>query len=167
MRNVNRILTIVIFLLVVGVGANVVIGEVVGSLGCPPVSYSPTVGFDVGWDGANETVTVRHAGGDELAPGDDHGTVALFVSITDAETGAESRITWINESAGRPPVEEGDMLRIEQSGTGSALSPGDRVRVLWRGDIGYHHPFWCFDQGVGTHLIGEQRISSETPNETS
>jgi len=67
---------------------------------------------------------------------------------------------WMNEEIGDPPIKEGDALQIEQSETEITLSPGDEVRVWWRGNIGYHWPFWCYNQGVGNHVLGISQISS-------
>lgn len=79
-------------------------------------------------------MVLTHTGGDTLAPDDKHGTVALFVRITDNKTGAVDRVTWFNGSVGTPPVGEGDSLTIKQSATTIVLSRGDTVHIWWRGD---------------------------------
>lgn len=162
----KRVTKSIIFVLILAVGGYFITGAVASQLGCPPVSYTPQTAYDIQWDAQNEAVTVRHAGGDAIGPNDDQGTVALFVTITYADTGVEERVTWVNESTGGQAVKEGDTLRIAQSSTDGALSPGDRVRVWWRGDIGHPQPFWCFNQGVGNHLMADQNISVATPTAT-
>lgn len=164
MKRGSKVVLVLFFLLMVG--TPFAVGEFIRHTGCPAVSYVPQVNFDAEWDAEDETLVVRHGGGDALSPDDNQGTVKLFVTITDAETGAEQRVTWfkpggyLRKSIGNPPVEDGDALTINQSATGFVLSPGDTVRVWWRGDIGYPQPFWCFDQGVGNHLLAKQNISS-------
>lgn len=59
----------------------------------PPTSYTPTVAFDISWHPENNTVDVYHVGGDSLSPNDDEGTVGLFVTITDDNSGNTNRIT--------------------------------------------------------------------------
>lgn len=125
---------------------------------CPMGTYTPTVRFDVKWDSATETVSITHAGGDELSPSDDHGTISLFVMVVDDGTEREEQLMWMNQNAGEPPVRMGDSFTIQQSQTNIVLSPGDEIRVIWRGNIGYHWPPWCFNQGVGNHVVWIDRI---------
>lgn len=130
------------------------------NIGCEVGQYGPNVKFETAFDATNETVTVSHAGGDQLSPKDDEGTIALFVTITDADTGTKERIMWMNKKIGDPPIKTGATLQIGQSETEITLSPGDVVRVWWRGNIGYHWPLWCYNQGKGNHLVGKAQISS-------
>lgn len=141
-----------------------VVGGFIERSGCPPTSYTPTVAFDITWHPENNTVDVYHVGGDSLSPNDDEGTVALFITIRDDKSGNSNRITWfdsggiLREKVGVPPVTEGDAFSVHESDVPFTLSGGDLVRVLWRGNIGHPQPFWCFNQGVGNHLLGEKTL---------
>lgn len=158
----NKLIGLVVVLLVIS--SLVGLAHIQRQRGCEAVSYVPGANWNTTWDSKTETLTVIHGGGDEFALNDDEGTIALFVRLTDTDTGNTEKIVWLNESVGNPPVKTGDTVRITQSETTMALAPGDSVHIVWRGNIGYPQlEFWCYNPGVGNHVIGIERIPEHHP----
>jgi len=103
---------------------------------------APTSEFEGSYDNATGTVTVTHAGGDQLTGQ----SVALVVTDVDANT--TTRLVWANEST--LPVAEGDSFavddpRVDANGDGNYLDAdgsvgfylesGDTVDVVWTGRL--------------------------------
>ena len=103
---------------------------------------APSADFEGSYDNATGTVTVTHAGGDDLT-GD---SVALVV--TDADTNETTRLLWGNEST--LPVAEGDSFAVDDprvdanddgnyldadGSVGFYLESGDTVDVVWTGRL--------------------------------
>jgi len=101
---------------------------------------TPTADFEGSYDNATGTVTVTHAGGDDLT-GD-----AVAVVVTDADTNATTRLLWANEST--LPLTEGDSIAVDDprvdanddgnyldgdASVGFYLESGDTVDVVWTG----------------------------------
>lgn len=120
-------------------------GLVVGP-GADYRTATPSVTFDGSFDAADGSVTLTHAGGDELTQ---RSTTALTVVVTDADTNATTRLTWADETSGLP-LSEGDSFtvddpRVDSDGDGNYLDgdasvgfyldDGDEVAVVWTGRL--------------------------------
>ena len=103
---------------------------------------APAADFAGSYDNATGTVTVTHAGGDELTG------EAVALVVTDADTDSTSRLLWANESTF--PVTEGDSFSVDDprvdanddgnyldadGSVGFYLEPGDTVDVVWTGRL--------------------------------
>jgi FlaG/FlaF family flagellin (archaellin) len=119
-------------------------GLVVGP-GADYRTATPSVEVEGSYNTATGTVTLTHAGGDELTS---RSTTRLAVHVTDADTDATTRLTWATESS--LPVSEGvsftvDDPRVDSNGDGDYLDadrsvgfylePGDTVEIVWTGRL--------------------------------
>ena len=90
-----------------------------------------------------DTVTVTHAGGDDLT---DRNTDSVALAVTDTDTDATTRVLWADEAS--LPVTEGDSFTVDDptvdsngddnyldadGSVGFYLEPGDTVEVVWTG----------------------------------
>lgn len=107
---------------------------------------TPTVTVDGSYDAADGSVTLTHAGGDELTR---RSTSELAVVVTDADENATTRLTWADDDSGLP-LTEGDTFtvddpRVDSNGDGNFLDgdgsvgfyleAGDTVEVVWTGRL--------------------------------
>jgi len=107
---------------------------------------APSADFEGSYDNATGTVTVTHAGGDDLTRGS---TQSVAVVVTDADNDTTTRLLWANESRGLP-VSEGDSFAIDDpsvdadgdgdyldadGSVGFYLESGDTVDVVWVGRL--------------------------------
>jgi len=107
---------------------------------------TPSVSIDGSYDAADGSVTLTHAGGDELTQ---RSTTELAVVVTDADTSETTRRTWADEEQGFP-LSEGDAFtvddpRVDSDGDGNYLDgdgsvgfyleDGDTVEVVWSGRL--------------------------------
>lgn len=107
---------------------------------------APSADFEGSYDNTTGTVTVTHAGGDELAGGS---TQSVALVVTDADNDTTTRLSWANESSGLP-VSEGDSFAVDDprvdanddgnyldadGSVGFYLEQGDTVEVVWTGRL--------------------------------
>jgi hypothetical protein len=107
---------------------------------------TPTVEIEGSYDASTGTVTVTHAGGDDLTA---RSTTRLALVATDADRNATTRLTWADESGGLP-LSEGDSItvddpRVDSDSDGNYLDgdrsvgfvfdSGDTVSVVWTGRL--------------------------------
>ncbi|MBX0285992.1 type IV pilin [Haloarcula salinisoli] len=103
---------------------------------------APSADFEGSYNNTTGTVTVTHAGGDDLTG------ESVVVVVTDADGDTTTRLLWANEST--LPVTEGDSFAVDDpladtdgdgnylDGDGSVgfyLEPGDTVAVVWTGRL--------------------------------
>jgi len=137
---VERVAAWVLAALAVAALAGLVVGP-----GADYRTAAPSVEIDSSYDASTGTVTLTHAGGEELSP---RSTTRLTVHVTDADRNATTRLTWANEST--LPVSEGDSVtvddpRVDSNGDGNFLDgdgsvgflfdDGDTVEVVWTGRL--------------------------------
>jgi len=106
---------------------------------------APSADFEGSYDNATGTVTVTHAGGDNLAGGS---TQSVALLVTDADTDSTTRLLWANEST--LPVTASDSFAVDDpsvdadddgnyldadGSVGFYLEPGDTVEVVWTGRL--------------------------------
>jgi FlaG/FlaF family flagellin (archaellin) len=119
-------------------------GLVVGP-GADYRTATPSVDIEGEYNATAGTVTLTHAGGDELTA---RSTTRLAVHVTDADTDATTRLTWANESS--LPLGSGatftvDDPRVDSNGdrnfldgdasVGFFFDDGDTVEVVWTGRL--------------------------------
>ena len=107
---------------------------------------TPSIDVAGEYNASTGTVTLTHAGGDDLTA---RSTTRLAVHVTDANRNTTTRLSWANESAGLP-VGEGDSMtvddpRADSDGDGNVLDgdrsvgffldDGDTVEVVWTGRL--------------------------------
>jgi Protein of unknown function (DUF1628). len=107
---------------------------------------TPTVAIEGSYDAGTGTVTVTHAGGDELT---DRSTNQLALVATDADRNTTTRLTWATESS-RLPVTEGDAITVDDPrvdsdddgnyldgdrSVGFVFDSGDTIAVVWTGRL--------------------------------
>lgn len=107
---------------------------------------APSVGIEGSYDASTGTVTVTHAGGDELTA---RSTGRLALVATDTDRSATTRLTWATESDGLP-VSEGDLITVDDprvdsnddgnyldgdTSVGFMFDSGDTVAVVWTGRL--------------------------------
>lgn len=99
-------------------------------LGDPLVAFSPQASFEHTYHAENDTLLVRHDGGDRLT-----GNLRVLVNGESAGVRLSANRTvengrWVSErgapAAATVPVGAGDSVRVH------GVDPGDEVRVVWR-----------------------------------
>ena len=138
---VERIAVWVLAALVVAALAALVVGP-----GADYRTATPDLTVEGSYDAANGSVTLTHAGGEDLTATSTH---AVVVAVTDADTDETTRLTWASNESGLP-LSEGDSFTVDDpsvdsdgdgnylDGDGSVgfyLEPGDEVAVVWTGRL--------------------------------
>ncbi len=122
------------------------LGVLVVGPGAEFQTATPTADFEGSYEESTGTVTVTHAGGDDLTDGNSQ---SVMVVAADADNDTTTHRHWANESRGFP-ITEGDSFavddpRIDTDGDGNYLDadgsvgfylePGDTIEVVWTGRL--------------------------------
>lgn len=107
---------------------------------------TPSVDIEGSYDASTGTITVTHAGGDELTS---RSTTRLALVATDADRNATTRLTWADESGGLP-LAQGDSVTVDDPrvdsdddgnfldgdrSVGFVFDAGDTIEVVWTGRL--------------------------------